>query len=342
MSKPNIYNPYRRNLEVMQGFFKKPLVLITAIVCALYALANPIFLFINVFAGKINLEPDFYSIFSLCSFLFFMMPAVSYFLLFSRFQTQFNTAKIISYIYSIAGIAVTACAAVVILGYKMNLIFIIPIIFLLIVTVIHLIAHMKTFASIKKSLSSIYLVSRGSTLLTVTSFLGVIFGLLMVAGGVTSIFQLFANSNIALPYTNIILSDISLSNDLSIYIIAIGTLLLIKSLLVAIFSIAYRRYIRRLKTVVNISAEPVERAYVQTKKPIKQKKAKIINIAKNQEMQISVNEIDSYYFETPQTIDNPYATRQSKKQRNQDSDNTPPAQPTIASDFIPQNPFEQN
>ncbi len=338
MNNSDTYNPYSKNLEAMQGFFKKPLILFTAIACCLYALANPAFLLTDIFAGNTSYIME-KLVFSCIVFSVLVLPAVSYFIIYSRLKSFFKASCVLNYIYSIAGlIALIGFAWILICSVEAKISAVLILILPFFIAIIYLIANILVFHSIKRSMTSIYLKSNGSILLAVISFFGVIFGIALFFAALASIFKIFANSDFLIAGFGVKLSDICFSNDLSIYLLVIGLILFIRSLLIASFSISYYRYVCRLKSTVNISPMPAPKSYVQPKMQTEQKE--------EQSMETLTKDINFYYFNIPASAnsleENPYTAKRSKKHNKHNNNSVQNSMTKPNLEFTPHNPFDKD
>lgn len=179
------YYPYQQNVQILKGFFSKPLTLICAIVSGLTCIFG--MFSINTSTGSANI-----SFSSGTGGSISILLCIALILLYAKCRSNdpmpFGATVTLIKIYSIieiviGGLALLAFTGITFLlalvlqgqevfGYILTLcIFAIP---LALVTLIHGIGLLLWSDSIKKGATSVYLTSRGSILLAVSSILSII------------------------------------------------------------------------------------------------------------------------------------------------------------------------
>lgn len=183
MINPNPYYPYQQNVQILKGFFSKPLTLICAIASGLTGLLG--MLSINTSAGSTSVSfsngtGGSISIL-LCIALIFLYVKCR-----SNDPMPFGAMVTLIKVYAIIEIVVGGLALLAFTGitfmvalvlqeiFTYILIFCIFVIPLALVTLLHGIGLLLWASSVKRGATSVYLSSRGSILLAVSSILFII------------------------------------------------------------------------------------------------------------------------------------------------------------------------
>lgn len=186
MINQNSYYPYQQNVEILKGFFSRPLTLICGIVAGLSAILG----MVNITTGSRNTSVSF-SVQSTGSLA--VLLAIAFIFLYAKSRSNdpmpFGGMVTLIKVYSIIGIASTGFAILAMAGltvfvrlfldeaFRYFLLFVIMITPFALVTLLHSVAMLLWSNSIKKGATSVYLSSRGSILLAVTSILLAIVGI---------------------------------------------------------------------------------------------------------------------------------------------------------------------
>lgn len=192
MINPSPYYPYQQNVQILKGFFSKPLTLICGIVAGISALFGTVH--INSGSGGTSISmsasvgPGGSVSILLCLALIFLYIKSR-----SNDPMPFGSMVTLIKIYAVIGIIAAGMATLVMAGltvavnlflndaFRYFIMFIIIVAPFVLITLLHSVAMLLWSNSIKKGATSVYLSSRGSVLLGVTSIL------LAVAGIVTTI-----------------------------------------------------------------------------------------------------------------------------------------------------------
>lgn len=186
MINQNSYYPYQQNVEILKRFFSRPLTLICGILAGLSAILG----MVNITTGSGNTSVSF-SVQPTGSLAVLFAIALIFLYVKSRSNDPMPFGGMVTLIkiYSIIGIAATGFAIVVMAGlsvfvrlffdevFMYYMAFVIMITPFALVTLLHSVAMLLWSNSIKKGATSVYLSSRGSILLAVTSILLAIIGI---------------------------------------------------------------------------------------------------------------------------------------------------------------------
>lgn len=186
MINQNSYYPYQQNVEILKGFFSRPLTLICGILAGLSAILG----MVHITTGSGNTSVSF-SVQPTGSLAVLFAIALIFLYVKSRSNDPMPFGGMVTLIkiYSIIGIAATGFAIVVMAGltvfvrlffdevFMYYMAFVIMITPFALVTLLHSVAMLLWSNSIKKGATSVYLSSRGSILLAVTSILLAIIGI---------------------------------------------------------------------------------------------------------------------------------------------------------------------
>ena len=186
MNYQNSYYPYHQNVQVLKGFFAKPLTLICGIVAGLSAILGTVKF--NSGSGSTNISVSAGAGSSLsillCIALIFLYVKSR-----SNDPMPFGGMVTLIKIYAIIGIIATGIAILAMTGLTIAIrlflddalryfiLFAIIIAPFILITLLHSIAMLMWSNSIKKGATSVYLSSRGSILLAVTSILLAVVGI---------------------------------------------------------------------------------------------------------------------------------------------------------------------
>ena len=235
------YYPYQQNVQILKGFFSKPLTLICAIVSGLTCIFG--MFSINTRAGSTNIS---FSSGTGGSISILLCIALNDPMPFGATVTLIKIYSIIEIV--IGGLALLAFTGITFLlalvlqgqeifGYILILcIFAIPI---ALVTLIHGIGLLLWSDSIKKGATSVYLKSRGSILLAVSSILSII---VSVASAISGLFDSSDPMN-------------------SLFISAAGVVTVLNTVLSAVFyallaalAISFHTYIKKYTIGINLGS----------------------------------------------------------------------------------------
>lgn len=273
------YYPYQQNVQILKGFFSKPLTLICAIVSGLTCIFG--MFSINTRAGSTNI-----SFSSGTGGSISILLCIALILLYAKCRSNdpmpFGATVTLIKIYSIieiviGGLALLAFSGITFLlalvlqgqkvfGYILILcIFAIP---LALVTLIHGIGLLLWSDSIKKGATSVYLKSRGSILLAVSSILSII---VSVASAIASFIFIKEYGpeisaylhHLAEENPNFNFSGLFDSSDPmnSLFISAAGVVTVLNTVLSAVFyallaalAISFQTYIKKYTNGINLGS----------------------------------------------------------------------------------------
>ena len=184
MNYQNTYYPFHQNIRILKGFFAKPLTLICGIVAGLSAILGTVKFNSGSGGTNISVSAGAGSSLSilLCIALIFLFVKSR-----SNDPMPFGGMVTLIKIYAIIGIIATGIAILALAGLAISvrlflgdayfMLFAIIISPFILITLLHSIAMLMWSNSIKKGATSVYLSSRGSILLAVTSILLAVVGI---------------------------------------------------------------------------------------------------------------------------------------------------------------------
>lgn len=283
MNYQNSYYPYHQNVQVLKGFFAKPLTLICGIVAGLSAILGTVKF--NSGSGSTNISVSAGAGSSL-SILLCIALILLYVKSRSNDPMPFGGMVTLIKVYAVIGIVAASIAVLALTGFTVSiglfvqnafryfipfLIIIAPII---LVTLLHSVALLMWSGSIKKGATTVYLSDRGSVLLGVTSIL-----LAVMSIATTVAMAVFINSygqeisellrSLADEYPSFHYNNAFEGNAViqSMFVSAATVITIINSVLSAVFyglfaalAISYHMYIKKYTMGINLGA-------VQTNEP---------------------------------------------------------------------------
>ena len=361
MNQP--FNPYQRNVDILRGFFRKPVVLLTAIV---YCLPN-IFAIILPFVSLAVALPYYAEAgtnsgfklsvsFDIAAILF----AIAFFILFFKARSRkpyvklngaVTLAQVCSIIYAIlSGIAIAVFLILTILlfcfssqmpenVFKTALI-------LAGITMANSVADFLLYFAlsrftkgIKYSLTTVFLTKKGAIFTATAGLIFIVIKALMLflvfafIDGISEtmyyIFNLLLPSE-AIDYNTFISSLSGLLNVTFIINVVQTAVNLLPVLFVVIVAIMYHRYIKKATTELILTPADNEatRFYTQPQPPFNQNgSAPFVPPVQDFRQQPTANPAEQHIYE------NPYSVNSNPPQNNQYRPQTPPQ------DFVPQPVF---
>lgn len=275
MNYQNTYYPFHQNIRILKGFFAKPLTLICGIVAGLSAILGTVKF--NSGSGSTNISVSA----GACSSLSILLCIALIFLYVksrSNDPMPFGGMVTLIKVYAIIGIIATGIAILALAGLAISvrlflgdayfMLFAIIISPFILITLLHSIAMLMWSNSIKKGATSVYLSSRGSILLAVTSILLAVMGI-----ATTVAMAVFINSygqeisellrSLADEYPSIHYNNAFEGNAVikSMFVSAATVITIINSVLSAVFyglfaalAISYHMYIKKYTMGINLGA----------------------------------------------------------------------------------------
>lgn len=277
MINQNSYYPYQQNVEILKGFFSRPLTLICGILAGLSAILG----MVNITTGSGNTSVSF-SVQPTGSLA--VLFAIALIFLYAKSRSNdpmpFGGMVTLIKIYSIIGIAATGFAILVMAGlsvfvrlffdevFMYYMAFVIMITPFALVTLLHSVAMLLWSNSIKRGATSVYLSSRGSILLAVTSILLAIIGIATTVAAAIYIRLYGAEISeflhqLADKYPQFNFSNVFEGNSTmqSIFLSAATVIMLIGSVFSAIYycllaslAISFHIYIKKHTSGINLGA----------------------------------------------------------------------------------------
>lgn len=275
MNYQNTYYPFHQNIRILKGFFAKPLTLICGIVAGLSAILGTVKF--NSGSGSTNISVSAGAGSSLsillCIALIFLYVKSR-----SNDPMPFGGMVTLIKIYAIIGIIATGIAILALAGLAISvrlflgdayfMLFAIIISPFILITLLHSIAMLMWSNSIKKGATSVYLSSRGSILLAVTSILLAVVGIATTIAMAMYIklygyefFELLrqlADEYPSFHYNNAFDGNTAIG---SIFLSAATIIMVINSVLSAVFyglfaalAISYHMYIKKYTMGINLGA----------------------------------------------------------------------------------------
>lgn len=275
MNYQNTYYPFHQNIRILKGFFAKPLTLICGIVSGIAALFGTVKF--NSGSGSTNISVSAGAGSSLsillCIALIFLYVKSR-----SNDPMPFGGMVTLIKIYAIIGIIATGIAILALAGLAISvrlflgdayfMLFAIIISPFILITLLHSIAMLMWSNSIKKGATSVYLSSRGSILLAVTSILLAVVGIATTIAMAmyiklygyefSELLRQLADEYPSFHYNNAFDGNTAIG---SIFLSAATIIMVINSVLSAVFyglfaalAISYHMYIKKYTMGINLGA----------------------------------------------------------------------------------------
>lgn len=275
MNYQNTYYPFHQNIQILKGFFAKPLTLICGIVAGLSAILGTVKF--NSGSGSTNISVSAGAGSSLsillCIALIFLYVKSR-----SNDPMPFGGMVTLIKIYAIIGIIATGIAILTLAGLAISvrlflgdayfMLFAIIISPFILITLLHSIAMLMWSNSIKKGATSVYLSSRGSILLAVTSILLAVVGIATTIAMAmyiklygyefSELLRQLADEYPSFHYNNAFDGNTAIG---SIFLSAATIIMVINSVLSAVFyglfaalAISYHMYIKKYTMGINLGA----------------------------------------------------------------------------------------
>lgn len=275
MNYQNTYYPFHQNIRILKGFFAKPLTLICGIVAGLSAILGTVKF--NSGSGSTNISVSAGAGSSLsillCIALIFLYVKSR-----SNDPMPFGGMVTLIKIYAIIGIIATGIAILALAGLAISvrlflgdayfMLFAIIISPFILITLLHSIAMLMWSNSIKKGATSVYLSSRGSILLAVTSILLAVVGIATTIAMAmyiklygyefSELLRQLADEYPSFHYNNAFDGNTAIG---SIFLSAATIIMVINSILSAVFyglfaalAISYHMYIKKYTMGINLGA----------------------------------------------------------------------------------------
>lgn len=275
MNYQNTYYPFHQNIRILKGFFAKPLTLICGIVAGLSAILGTVKF--NSGSGSTNISVSAGAGSSLsillCIALIFLYVKSR-----SNDPMPFGGMVTLIKIYAIIGIIATGIAILTLAGLAISvrlflgdayfMLFAIIISPFILITLLHSIAMLMWSNSIKKGATSVYLSSRGSILLAVTSILLAVVGIATTIAMAmyiklygyefSELLRQLADEYPSFHYNNAFDGNTAIG---SIFLSAATIIMVINSVLSAVFyglfaalAISYHMYIKKYTMGINLGA----------------------------------------------------------------------------------------
>lgn len=275
MNYQNTYYPFHQNIQILKGFFAKPLTLICGIVAGLSAILGTVKF--NSGSGSTNISVSAGAGSSLsillCIALIFLYVKSR-----SNDPMPFGGMVTLIKIYAIIGIIATGIAILALAGLAISvrlflgdayfMLFAIIISPFILITLLHSIAMLMWSNSIKKGATSVYLSSRGSILLAVTSILLAVVGIATTIAMAmyiklygyefSELLRQLADEYPSFHYNNAFDGNTAIG---SIFLSAATIIMVINSVLSAVFyglfaalAISYHMYIKKYTMGINLGA----------------------------------------------------------------------------------------
>lgn len=275
MNYQNTYYPFHQNIRILKGFFAKPLTLICGIVAGLSAILGTVKF--NSGSGSTNISVSAGAGSSLsillCIALIFLYVKSR-----SNDPMPFGGMVTLIKIYAIIGIIATGIAILALAGLAISvrlflgdayfMLFAIIISPFILIILLHSIAMLMWSNSIKKGATSVYLSSRGSILLAVTSILLAVVGIATTIAMAmyiklygyefSELLRQLADEYPSFHYNNAFDGNTAIG---SIFLSAATIIMVINSVLSAVFyglfaalAISYHMYIKKYTMGINLGA----------------------------------------------------------------------------------------
>lgn len=275
MNYQNTYYPFHQNIRILKGFFAKPLTLICGIVAGLSAILGTVKF--NSGSGSTNISVSAGAGSSL-SILLCIALIFLYVKSHSNDPMPFGGMVTLIKIYAIIGIIATGIAILALAGLAISvrlflgdayfMLFAIIISPFILITLLHSIAMLMWSNSIKKGATSVYLSSRGSILLAVTSILLAVVGIATTIAMAmyiklygyefSELLRQLADEYPSFHYNNAFDGNTAIG---SIFLSAATIIMVINSVLSAVFyglfaalAISYHMYIKKYTMGINLGA----------------------------------------------------------------------------------------
>lgn len=275
MNYQNTYYPFHQNIQILKGFFAKPLTLICGIVSGIAALFETVKFNSGSGGTNISVPAGAGSSLSilLCIALIFLYVKSR-----SNDPMPFGGMVTLIKIYAIIGIIATGIAILALAGLAISvrlflgdayfMLFAIIISPFILITLLHSIAMLMWSNSIKKGATSVYLSSRGSILLAVTSILLAVVGIATTIAMAmyiklygyefSELLCQLADEYPSFHYNNAFDGNTAIG---SIFLSAATIIMVINSVLSAVFyglfaalAISYHMYIKKYTMGINLGA----------------------------------------------------------------------------------------
>lgn len=275
MNYQNTYYPFHQNIRILKGFFAKPLTLICGIVAGLSAILGTVKFNSGSGGTNISVSAGAGSSLSilLCIALIFLFVKSR-----SNDPMPFGGMVTLIKIYAIIGIIATGIAILALAGLAISvrlflgdayfMLFAIIISPFILITLLHSIAMLMWSNSIKKGATSVYLSSRGSILLAVTSILLAVVGIATTIAMAmyiklygyefSELLRQLADEYPSFHYNNAFDGNTAIG---SIFLSAATIIMVINSVLSAVFyglfaalAISYHMYIKKYTMGINLGA----------------------------------------------------------------------------------------
>lgn len=277
MNYQNTYYPFHQNIQILKGFFAKPLTLICGIVSGIAALFETVKFNSGSGGTNISVSAGAGSSLSilLCIALIFLFVKSR-----SNDPMPFGGMVTLIKVYAVIGIVAASIAVLALTGFTVSiglfvqnafrylipfLIIIAPII---LVTLLHSVALLMWSGSIKKGATTVYLSDRGSVLLGVTSILLAVVGIAttiamaiyinLYSYEISELLRQLADEYPSFHYNNAFDGNTAIG---SIFLSAATVVMVINSVLSAVFyglfaalAISYHMYIKKYTMGINLGA----------------------------------------------------------------------------------------
>ena len=275
MNYQNTYYPFHQNIQILKGFFAKPLTLICGIVSGIAALFETVKFNSGSGGTNISVSAGAGSPLSilLCIALIFLFVKSR-----SNDPMPFGGMVTLIKVYAIIGIIATGIAILALAGLAISvrlflgdayfMLFAIIISPFILITLLHSIAMLMWSNSIKKGATSVYLSSRGSILLAVTSILLAVVGIATTIAMAmyiklygyefSELLRQLADEYPSFHYNNAFEGNAVIQ---SMFVSAATVIMIINSVLSAVFyglfaalAISYHMYIKKYTMGINLGA----------------------------------------------------------------------------------------
>lgn len=275
MNYQNTYYPFHQNIRILKGFFAKPLTLICGIVSGIAALFETVKFNSGSGGTNISVSAGAGSSLSilLCIALIFLFVKSR-----SNDPMPFGGMVTLIKVYAIIGIIATGIAILALAGLAISvrlflgdayfMLFAIIISPFILITLLHSIAMLMWSNSIKKGATSVYLSSRGSILLAVTSILLAVVGIATTIAMAmyiklygyefSELLRQLADEYPSFHYNNAFEGNAVIQ---SMFVSAATVITIINSVLSAVFyglfaalAISYHMYIKKYTMGINLGA----------------------------------------------------------------------------------------
>ena len=289
----SMFNPYSQNIAIIKDYFKKPIVLATAIISAVVAIisfattifSTPYILKLVKFTGEISGENLVYSIDPSSTVISAVIPVltvVAFFIIYTKskntdpFSNPVNGVSILSVvsliqmilgIFSCAGIlGVTSLLFFSSLGaiYPELLVTYITMAVVIIFMLVFLISQYMFYKNVKRGLTSIMLSTKGAGAFGITN---IIYSVISVISGCILLIPLFLDNSVLTPPDTTAVLDLKDITPLFIMSSIITLFTAAQYILIAIIALGYKKYINKIANTFNYAEQPFISQPVYTQTP---------------------------------------------------------------------------